>query len=123
MVWLLKEAVHFGKAIWLPAEREIGGLSGSCDQEAVYGTHGVAWRWILYLGHDERRSEVRQSYRKKLKEYVAVHFHDQAMVATRTMGELEAPVFTETERPVPMYWSGTSRDGDDSNKTKKETEP
>ena len=38
----------------------------------------------------------------KLKEYVAVHFCDQATVAARAMEELKAPVFTKKERPVRM---------------------
>ena len=41
----------------------------------------------------------------KLKEYVTVHFQDQATVVARAMEELKAPVFTETERPVRIFWA------------------
>ena len=44
----------------------------------------------------------------KLKEYVAVHFCDQARVTARAMEELKDPVCTKAERPVRMYWPGTS---------------
>lgn len=37
------------------------------------------------------------------KEYVVVHFRDQATVAVRVMEELKIPVFTKTEHPVCMY--------------------
>ena len=36
----------------------------------------------------------------KLKEYVAVHFCDQATVAAKAMEDLKAPVFTKMECPV-----------------------
>ena len=35
-----------------------------------------------------------------LKEYIAVHFRDQATVATRVVEELKAPSFVKRERPV-----------------------
>ena len=56
----------------------------------------------------------------KLKEYVAVHVCNKATMATRAMAmeEMKAPIFTKTERPVCMYWSGTRREAGASNKTK-----
>ena len=54
----------------------------------------------------------------KLKEYVAVHFRDQATVAAKAMEDLQAPVFTKTERPVRWYWTGDSRVDTATNKTK-----
>ena len=41
----------------------------------------------------------------KLKEYVAVHFWDQATVAARAMEELKPPVFVKSERSVRVYWN------------------
>ena len=54
----------------------------------------------------------------KLKEYVAVHVCNQATVASKAMEELQAPVFTKTERPVRLYWLGDSRVATASNMTK-----
>ena len=39
----------------------------------------------------------------KLKEYVAVHFQDQATVDVKAMEELKPPLFTNNERPVRLY--------------------
>ena len=40
----------------------------------------------------------------KLKESVAVHFHNQATVAARELRELQAPpVFVKTDRPIHLY--------------------
>ena len=41
----------------------------------------------------------------KLKEYVAVHFRDQATVAVRAMEELKPPVFVKSNCPVRPYWA------------------
>ena len=41
----------------------------------------------------------------KLKEYVAVHFCDQATVAARAMEGLKPPVFVKTDHPVWVYWA------------------
>ena len=57
----------------------------------------------------------------KLKEYTAVHFCNQPMVAARAVEELKTPVFTKTERLVGMYWSGTSQEEGASNETKKKS--
>ena len=54
----------------------------------------------------------------KLKEYVAVHFRDQATVVAKAMEDLRAPVFVKAARPVRMYWSGDSRVPAASNMTK-----
>jgi hypothetical protein len=53
----------------------------------------------------------------KLKEYVAVHFRDQATVAARAMDELKAPTFVKEDRPMRMYWADSSQ----SVETKKQT--
>ena len=42
---------------------------------------------------------------KKLREYIAVDFWDQATVATRTTEELKAPAFLKLLCPVRMYWT------------------
>ena len=52
----------------------------------------------------------------KLKEYVTVHFRDQATVVARATEEFKALIFMKKERPVRIYWSGTSRDVGASNK-------
>ena len=57
--------------------------------EDVYFTWGT-------VSDAERYTEVVD----KLKEYVAVHFCDQATVAARAMEELKPPVFVKTDRPV-----------------------
>ena len=59
----------------------------------------------------------------KLKEYVAVHFRDQATVAARAMEELKAPIFTKKEHPIQMYWSGASREAGAANETKLKRNP
>ena len=40
----------------------------------------------------------------KLREYVAIHFQDQAKVAARTMEELKDPAFVKPVCPIKMYW-------------------
>ena len=82
------------------------------------GLEGVYFTW------DTVRDAVR--YTKvvdKLKEYVVVHFHNQATVAVRVMEELKAPIFTKKERPVRMYWFGTSREAGGSKETKTKRNP
>ena len=63
----------------------------------------------------------------KLKEYVAVHFRDQATVAARAMEDLKAPFFTETERPVRMFWADKAQTAKTKNKrnsgTKEDNNP
>ena len=52
----------------------------------------------------------------KLKEYVAVHFRDQATVAARAMEELKPPVFVKSERPVRVYWADADQTRETNNK-------
>ena len=52
----------------------------------------------------------------KLKEYVAVHFRDQATVAARAMEELKPPVFVKSERPVRVYWADADHTRETNNK-------
>ena len=52
----------------------------------------------------------------KLKEYVAVHFCDQATVAARAMEELKPPVFVKTNCPVRMYWADKGQTRTTNNK-------
>ena len=59
----------------------------------------------------------------KLKEYVVVHFQDQAMGVVKAIEELKSPVFTKKERPVRMYWSVTSREPMALNMTKLKRNP
>ena len=53
----------------------------------------------------------------KLKEYVAVHFCNQVMVATRAMEELKAPVFVKTDRPIQVYWADEGQTCKTTNRT------
>ena len=66
------------------------------------------------VSNDARYTEVVD----KLKEYVVVHSCNQATVVTQAMEDLRAPVFTKRERPVRMYWLGTSQEACSSNMTK-----
>ena len=52
----------------------------------------------------------------KLKEYVAVHFCDQATVATRAIEELKPPVFVKSDRPVRVYWADEGQTRTTNNK-------
>ena len=78
--------------------------SGLEDVYVTWGTVSDAVRYTKVVG--------------KLKEYVAVHFRDQATGAEKAMEELKASVVTKKERPVRMYWSGTSREVTTLNMTK-----
>ena len=37
---------------------------------------------------------------KKLKEYIAVYFQDQAIVAAKATEKIKAPAFVKTDRPI-----------------------
>ena len=52
----------------------------------------------------------------KLKEYVAVHFCDQATPAARAMEELKPPIFVKTDCPVRVYWADEGQTRTTNNK-------
>ena len=52
----------------------------------------------------------------KLKEYVAVHFWDQATVAARAMEELKAPTLVKSDRPIQVYWADEGQTCETNNK-------
>ena len=64
--------------------------SGLEDVYLIWGTVSGAVRYTKVVN--------------KLKEYVAVHFWDQATVAARVVEELRASVFVKMEHPLRMFW-------------------